>query len=256
MAKWLEQASQWHEMYCNDLEVMSSNPSQVKLGVCSVSVLRCTWSKNSFFHWKKDMISSPYKQTIKFCGILRAYPVHKHLFVGHSSAGHLQVEVYYSLIFIYTILIHLKQKKKLIQRVIFNLLPFHQHYFYKIHKQKVVQFLFNVNHILSWFWRRFSTYFHEPHSFAYKKPMWFTYHTWNSKSFGFPTKLFSLWWPKWKWFIFHFKQARPNVVSPYISQHKKSARVLLKLLICRTHYKMIIDTINAPALNTLKTGLD
>ena len=26
MAKWLEQASQWHEMYCHDLEVMSSNP--------------------------------------------------------------------------------------------------------------------------------------------------------------------------------------------------------------------------------------
>ena len=23
MAKWLEQASQWHEMYCHDLEVMS-----------------------------------------------------------------------------------------------------------------------------------------------------------------------------------------------------------------------------------------
>ena len=86
--------------------------------------------------------------------------------------------------------------------------------FIKIHKQKVVQFLFNVNHMLSWFWRRFSTYFHEPHSFAYKKLMWFTYHTWNSKSFGFPTKLFSLWWSKWKWFIFHFKQARPNVLSP------------------------------------------
>ena len=37
MAKWLEQESQWHEMYCHDLEVMSSNPSQVELGVRSTS---------------------------------------------------------------------------------------------------------------------------------------------------------------------------------------------------------------------------
>ena len=28
MAKWLEQASQSHEMYCHDLEVMSSNPGR------------------------------------------------------------------------------------------------------------------------------------------------------------------------------------------------------------------------------------
>ena len=32
MAKWLEQASQWHEMYCHDLGVMSSNPGRVELG--------------------------------------------------------------------------------------------------------------------------------------------------------------------------------------------------------------------------------
>ena len=31
MAKWLEQASQWYEMYCHDLEVISSNPSRVDL---------------------------------------------------------------------------------------------------------------------------------------------------------------------------------------------------------------------------------
>ena len=30
MAKWSEQASQLDEMYCHDLEVMSSNPSQVE----------------------------------------------------------------------------------------------------------------------------------------------------------------------------------------------------------------------------------
>ena len=39
MAEWLEQVSQWHGMYCHDLEVMSSNPDQVKLGVRSTSVL-------------------------------------------------------------------------------------------------------------------------------------------------------------------------------------------------------------------------
>ena len=40
MAKWLEQASQWHEMYCYDLEVMSSNPGRVEVGVHSISVLK------------------------------------------------------------------------------------------------------------------------------------------------------------------------------------------------------------------------
>ena len=35
MAEWLQQASQWHELYCHDLEVMSS---KVKLGVHSTFV--------------------------------------------------------------------------------------------------------------------------------------------------------------------------------------------------------------------------
>ena len=38
--------SQRHEMYCHDLEVMSSNPSQVELGVCRTSVLSRTLIKN------------------------------------------------------------------------------------------------------------------------------------------------------------------------------------------------------------------
>ena len=46
MAKWLEQASKWYEMYCHDLEVMSSKPSRVELGVHSTSALSPTWSKN------------------------------------------------------------------------------------------------------------------------------------------------------------------------------------------------------------------
>ena len=42
MAKWLEQASQLLEMYCHDLEVMSSSPSQVELGVLGTYVLSRT----------------------------------------------------------------------------------------------------------------------------------------------------------------------------------------------------------------------
>ena len=33
MAQWLRQASQGHEMYCHDLEVMGLNPGWVDLGV-------------------------------------------------------------------------------------------------------------------------------------------------------------------------------------------------------------------------------
>ena len=39
MTEWLEQASHWHELYCHDLEVMSSNPGRVEHGVHSTSVL-------------------------------------------------------------------------------------------------------------------------------------------------------------------------------------------------------------------------
>ena len=46
MAEWLEQASQWHEMCCHDLEVMNSNPGRAELGVLSTSVLSRTWTKN------------------------------------------------------------------------------------------------------------------------------------------------------------------------------------------------------------------
>ena len=38
MAKWLEQASQWHEIYCHDLDVMSSHPTRVELEVRSAPV--------------------------------------------------------------------------------------------------------------------------------------------------------------------------------------------------------------------------
>ena len=42
MAEWLKQVSQEHEMYCHDLEVMSSNPGQDELGVHGTSVLSRT----------------------------------------------------------------------------------------------------------------------------------------------------------------------------------------------------------------------
>ena len=44
MAEWLEQVSQWHEKYCHDLEVMSSNPNWVEPWVHSTSVLSRTWT--------------------------------------------------------------------------------------------------------------------------------------------------------------------------------------------------------------------
>ena len=34
------------EVYCHDLEVMSSNPGEIKLGVHSTSVWSRTWNKN------------------------------------------------------------------------------------------------------------------------------------------------------------------------------------------------------------------
>ena len=42
MAKWLEQDSQCHEIYCHDLEVLSLNPGRDELGVHSTSVLSRT----------------------------------------------------------------------------------------------------------------------------------------------------------------------------------------------------------------------
>ena len=51
MAEWLEQASQWHEMYYHYLEVMSSNLSRVERGVRSTSVLSRTWTNPIIVPW-------------------------------------------------------------------------------------------------------------------------------------------------------------------------------------------------------------
>ena len=51
MAKWLEQASQWHTkctvMIWRSTQVMSSNPGRVELGILGTSVLSHTWTKIS-----------------------------------------------------------------------------------------------------------------------------------------------------------------------------------------------------------------
>ena len=50
MAEWLEQVSQWHKMYCRDLDVIDSNPSQVELGVRSSSV-QILLEPEIYFHY-------------------------------------------------------------------------------------------------------------------------------------------------------------------------------------------------------------
>ena len=95
MAEWLPQASQWHEMYCHDLEVMSSNPSQVELGEHCTSVLSRTWIKNNtirlfvcchfklntnwiFLHESRTILTSCLlKQQVQFSGslVFRKYVV-------------------------------------------------------------------------------------------------------------------------------------------------------------------------------------
>ena len=60
MAEWLEQASQGHEMYCHDLEVTSSNPCLVELGVLSISVLSRTRTKHinvGVCEWERVCVS-------------------------------------------------------------------------------------------------------------------------------------------------------------------------------------------------------
>ena len=42
VAKWLEQTSYGCEIYCHDLEVVSSNPIRIELGMHSTSVLSRT----------------------------------------------------------------------------------------------------------------------------------------------------------------------------------------------------------------------
>ena len=49
MAEWLEQTSQWYEIYCHDLEVMSSHPGWVELGVRRTSVLSRSWANKINF---------------------------------------------------------------------------------------------------------------------------------------------------------------------------------------------------------------
>ena len=60
MAEWLEQASQRHEIYCHDLEIMSSSPGQVDFGVHSTSVQSRTWTQKNYMYYKhKSIVKFP-----------------------------------------------------------------------------------------------------------------------------------------------------------------------------------------------------
>ena len=59
MAEWLEQESQWHEMYCHDLGLMSSNPGVVELGLRSTSIcprLYLNHKQDILFVWKHVLL--------------------------------------------------------------------------------------------------------------------------------------------------------------------------------------------------------
>ena len=60
MADWLEQVSQWHEMYCHNLEVMSLNPGRVELRVRGTSVL--TRTKNIYIRYKQTMCDQAFHE--------------------------------------------------------------------------------------------------------------------------------------------------------------------------------------------------
>ena len=75
MAQWLQQVSQWQEMYCHDLEVMSSNPGWVELGVRSTSVLsRTTWTTD--MHSNSVQESGPVSLTISQSSICFPFIIH------------------------------------------------------------------------------------------------------------------------------------------------------------------------------------
>ena len=78
MAEWLEQVSQWHEVYCHDLKVMGSNPGWVELGVRSTSIPSCTWTKNIWF-------PSCHSAMVLLFSILYSTPAKTLLFYLHPS---------------------------------------------------------------------------------------------------------------------------------------------------------------------------
>ena len=58
VAQWLKRASQGHEMYCHDVEVVGSNPSQVKLGVHS-----------AFVQVRYDLNIKPFQELTVYCNM-------------------------------------------------------------------------------------------------------------------------------------------------------------------------------------------
>ena len=122
MDEWLEQASQWHEMCCHDLEVMSSNPGWVELRVRSTSVLSRTWSQDNkcvrYFvcthtdpcrriklaicyhqidcHWASIMSDLAKCKVSKYVGMVEVCPLLSALFLGsvHTCAALLIINIW------------------------------------------------------------------------------------------------------------------------------------------------------------------
>ena len=79
MVEWLKQASQWHGRYCHDLEVMSSKPGQVELGVHATSILSRTWTKNTNLRY---FVQNNLKEKIYVSSLNKVYNIY-----GHGTYG-------------------------------------------------------------------------------------------------------------------------------------------------------------------------
>ena len=78
MAKWLEQASYWHEIYCYDLEAMSLNPGRVKLEVLNPFILNRTWTKNFPYCSASRSLSELLLASLFHRGFISCFVIKKH----------------------------------------------------------------------------------------------------------------------------------------------------------------------------------
>ena len=66
------QASQWHETYCHDLEVMSSSPCSGQTWGASYFCLSCTWTKNFLSNAESPNLAVGGKVTTKYMHKIRS----------------------------------------------------------------------------------------------------------------------------------------------------------------------------------------
>ena len=88
MAKWLAQMSQWNEMNCHDLEVMSSNSGRVGLGGCVVLLSQVLLDPKLSITAEWARVAWNEKFTRHFCTQMTASL--------HTTSVHLPREVLYS----------------------------------------------------------------------------------------------------------------------------------------------------------------